>query len=76
MVSKSKKGFLEKLEDPKSNFTFNVISLSIAFLVVILCILYVISCWSTPDKIFALIEKIILIFAGLLGGRSLVKNGN
>jgi len=70
------KSILERLDDSNSNFTFNVISLSVAFLVIVLCVLYVISSGDSPDKIFILIEKIILVFAGLLGGRSLGKNGN
>lgn len=70
------KGFWNKLENPNSNFTFNLVVLSLVLFVIVLCAVYVIRVWDTPDKIYLIIGNFITLLVGLLGGKALSKNGD
>ena len=76
-IMSKKKEFWDRLDNPNSkHFIINLIAL---FLIVLLCItiiLYVISTWNNPDKIYNLIINILTLITGFIGGKALSNDKN
>lgn len=66
------KGFWDRLDNPDSkHFIVNVIALFLVILLSIIIILYIISSWDNPDKIYSIIINILTLITGFIGGKAL-----
>lgn len=66
------KKFWDRVDNPESkHFIVNIMAICLIILLSITILLYIISSWKSPDKIYSIIINIITLITGFIGGKAL-----